>query len=138
MTADPHAVAFDLLSPAFQDDPAAMFAALRDRCPVAHTTVPSEHYTLSRSADVLAALRDDDTWSSKFGPGLVHGEKCGAAVVQFPARTHGVPRARRGGPAGAGPVDRGPVVPAAGRLAPIYSLAQRRFAPACGRFNKCR
>lgn len=74
MTTDPHAVAFDLLSEAFQDDPAAMFAALRDRCPVNHTTVPAEHYTLSRSADVLAALRDDETWSSKYGPGLVHGE----------------------------------------------------------------
>ena len=39
-----------------------------------HTTVPAEHYTLARGADVFATLRDDDTWSSKYGPGLAYGE----------------------------------------------------------------
>ncbi len=73
MTSDRHAVDFSLLSAAFQDDPASMFADLRERCPVAHTTVPAEHWTLSRGADVLAALRDDDVWSSKYGPGLARG-----------------------------------------------------------------
>lgn len=79
-TFDPHAVPFDLLLPEFQHDPAGTFAALRERCPVAHTTRPSEHWTLSREADVVAALRDDDTWSSKYGPGLAYGE-IGAGVL---------------------------------------------------------
>jgi cytochrome P450 len=70
VTNDPHAVAFNLLSSDFQDNPAATFAELRDRCPVNHTTIPSEHFTFSLEADVTAALRDDETWSSKFGPGL--------------------------------------------------------------------
>ena len=74
MTHDPHAVAFDLLSDAFQDAPAATFAALRERCPVHHTSRPAEHYSVSREVDVYAALRDDETWSSKFGPGLAYGE----------------------------------------------------------------
>ena len=80
MTGDPHAVAFNLLSEEFQLDPAATFAALREQCPVHHTTVPAEHYTLARNADVFAALRDDDTWSSKYGPGLAFGE-VGAGVL---------------------------------------------------------
>jgi cytochrome P450 len=80
VTHDPHAVVFNLLADAFQQDPAATFADLRTRCPVNHTTVPSEHYTLSRHADVFAALRDDETWSSKFGPGLAYGE-IGAGVL---------------------------------------------------------
>ena len=49
MSGDPHAVAFNLLSEEFQLDPAATFAALRERCPVHHTTVPAEHYTLATS-----------------------------------------------------------------------------------------
>lgn len=80
MSGDPHAVAFNLLSEEFQLDPAATFAALREHCPVHHTTVPAEHYTLARGADVFAALRDDDTWSSKYGPGLAFGE-IGAGVL---------------------------------------------------------
>ena len=80
MTHDAHAVVFNLLSDAFQDAPSATFAALRDRCPVNHTTVPAEHWTLSREADVVAALRDDGTWSSKYGPGLSYGE-IGAGVL---------------------------------------------------------
>jgi cytochrome P450 len=80
VTHDPHAVAFDLLSDAFQADPAGTFAALRERCPVHHTTRPAEHWTLSREADVVAALRDDETWSSKFGPGLAYSE-IGAGVL---------------------------------------------------------
>ncbi|MCX6520853.1 MAG: cytochrome P450 [Actinobacteria bacterium] len=73
-------VEFDLLSAAFQLDPPATFAALRERCPVHHTTRPAPHYSLSRQADVLSALRDDETWSSKFGPGLAYGE-VGAGVL---------------------------------------------------------
>lgn len=80
MSLDSEGVEFSLLSQAFQDDPAATFAALRDRCPVHHTTTPASHYSLSREADVIATLRDDATWSSKYGPGLSCGE-IGAGVL---------------------------------------------------------
>ncbi len=73
MIFDPHAVVFNLLSEDFQDDPAATFAALRGTCPVNHTMIPAEHWTLSREFDLTAALRDDETWSSKYGPGLAFG-----------------------------------------------------------------
>ena len=55
-----HGVEFSLTSSAFQDDPWTTFAALREACPVHHTTTPGPHYTVSREADVRAALRDDD------------------------------------------------------------------------------
>jgi cytochrome P450 len=74
------AVEFSLLSQAFQDDPPRTFAALRDRCPVHHTERPTPHYSLSREVDVAAALRNDETWSSKYGPGLAYGEP-GAGVL---------------------------------------------------------
>jgi len=73
-------VDFSLLSEAFQTDPPATFAALRERCPVHHAEVPAPHFSLSREADVSAALRDDQTWSSKYGPGLAYGE-LGAGVL---------------------------------------------------------
>jgi cytochrome P450 len=85
---DPHGVAFNLLSPGFQDDPAATFAELRGRCPVNHTIVPAEHFTLSRSADVLTALRDDETWSSKYGPGLSFGVIGSGVLVSSDPPTH--------------------------------------------------
>ena len=88
MAPDPHAVAFDLLSRGFQDDPAATFAALRPRCPVSHTTVPAEHYTVARHADVVAALRDDETWSSKFGPGLAFSEVGTGVLVSSDPPVH--------------------------------------------------
>jgi cytochrome P450 len=74
MTVDPQAVSFDLLSDAFQQAPAEMFRALRTTCPVHHAHQPVEFWALSREADVVAALRDDELWSSKFGPGLAYGE----------------------------------------------------------------
>ena len=73
-------VDFSLLSEAFQLDPPATFAALRERCPVHHTDVPAPHYSLSREVDVSGALRDDETWSSKYGPGLAYGQ-LGAGVL---------------------------------------------------------
>ena len=80
MTTEFDTVDFSLLSEAFQEDPAAVFAELRERCPVHHTTRPAPHFSLSREADVATALRDDETWSSKYGPGLAYGE-IGAGVL---------------------------------------------------------
>jgi len=88
MTDDRQAVQFDLLSRAFQDAPAATFAELRDRCPVHHTHVPAEHFTLSRDRDVVAALRDDETWSSKFGPGLGYADAGTGVLVSSDPPLH--------------------------------------------------
>jgi len=74
-------VTFSILDESFQADPAATFAALRERCPVHRTEEPAPHHTLSRERDVRAALRDDVTWSSKHGPGLAYAD---------PARPTGV------------------------------------------------
>ena len=81
-------VAFNLLSEEFQLDPPAMFAALRDKCPVHHTTEPAPHFSLSREADVAGALRDDATWSSKFGPGLAFGEPGTGVLVSSDPPAH--------------------------------------------------
>ena len=46
-----------------------------------HTTTPGPHYTVSREADVRAVLRDDETWSSRFGPGLASTDPDRAVTV---------------------------------------------------------
>jgi cytochrome P450 len=79
-------VTFHLDDEAFQADPASTFAALRSHCPVHHTDVPAPHFSLSREADVAAALRDDVTWSSKYGPGLSYGDGTGVLVSSDPPR----------------------------------------------------
>lgn len=67
-------IELDLMSEEFQADPPRMFTHLREHCPVHHSGTPTPHYALSREADVTRALRDDATWSSRYGPGLAYGE----------------------------------------------------------------
>ena len=56
--------------PKVMEDPANGHSQLLDRCPVHHcTSFEPPFYTLSRYADVEAALRDIDTFSSHFGQG---------------------------------------------------------------------
>ena len=81
-------VEFSLLSEAFHVDPPSTFANLRDRCPVHHTTIPAPHFSLSRSDDVEKSLRNDDVWSSKFGPGLSFGEPGAGVLVASDAPSH--------------------------------------------------
>jgi cytochrome P450 len=77
-------VTFHLDDEGFQSDPPATFAVLRERCPVHHTDRPAPHFSLSREADVAAALRDDATWSSRWGPGLSYGGGSGVLVSSDP------------------------------------------------------
>lgn len=79
---------FSLLSDEFRRDPIGMFATLRDQCPVHRTEQPAPHFTLSREADVVRALRDDATWSSKFGPGLAYGEPGSGVLVSSDPPVH--------------------------------------------------
>jgi cytochrome P450 len=82
------AVDFSLLSAAFQLDPPAMFAAMRAKCPVHHANEPAPHFSLTREADVAGALRDEETWSSKFGPGLAYGEPGTGVLVSSDPPVH--------------------------------------------------
>jgi cytochrome P450 len=70
MAADPDAVEFDFFSDAFQDRPHEHYAELREKCPVAHGTVPYDWYAVTREADVKALLKDYKLWTSNRGPGL--------------------------------------------------------------------
>ncbi len=85
-------VAFSLLSEQFQQSPVEMFQHLRNRCPVHHTDEPAPHFSLSRYSDVVTALRDDTTWSSKFGPGLAYGEPGTGVLVSSDPPVHTVER----------------------------------------------
>lgn len=61
---------YDPLSPEVLDDPMGQTRALRDGCPVHHFEgFDPDFYTLSRYDDVLGALKDIDTFSSRYGQG---------------------------------------------------------------------
>src|SRR5262245_36847148 len=55
----------------WQGDPSAVFAQLREHCPVPHADEPAPHFTVSRHSDVMELLRNSDVWKSKYGPGLM-------------------------------------------------------------------
>ena len=65
---------FSFVDEKFHKDPASVMALLRNKCPVHHTAEPASHFTLSLEADITSALRDERTWSSKYGPGLAYSE----------------------------------------------------------------
>ena len=66
-------VDYDPFSPEVLADPASAYAELRARCPVHHyTDAELDFYTLAKYDDVMASLRDVETWSSKYGQGPRH------------------------------------------------------------------
>jgi cytochrome P450 len=74
--------AFHLATPATWPDPWPMYRALRDHDPVHHVvpadrpddSEPGDYYVLSRHADVFAAARDHQTFSSAQGLTVNYGE----------------------------------------------------------------
>lgn len=82
------AVDFSLMSAAFQLDPPAMFADMRTKCPVHHANEPAPHFSLTRETDVSSALRNEEIWSSKFGPGLAYGEPGTGVLVSSDPPVH--------------------------------------------------
>ncbi len=62
-------VAFDPYDYAFQEDPYPTYAALRAHAPL-HHNVEHDFWALSRHADVVAALRDESTYSNAMGVSL--------------------------------------------------------------------
>jgi cytochrome P450 len=88
MTESMQGVSFALTSENFQRDPAATFTELRERCPVHFSEAPSPFYTLSLDHDVVAALRDEQLWSSAFGPGLAFSEPGSGVLVSSDPPAH--------------------------------------------------
>ena len=58
---------FDHHDPGFAEDPFAVYEALREHCPVAHTDAHDGFWVVSRYRDVAAIARDDDTFLSSKG-----------------------------------------------------------------------
>lgn len=66
--ADPHAVDYDPFSPETLADPMARYAELRERCPLHHFEgFTPDFWTITRHDDVVAVLKDVETWSSRYG-----------------------------------------------------------------------
>lgn len=64
MTTPDPCTALDHHDPAFVADPYPTYAALRDRCPVAHTDAYGGFHLLSRYDDITAAIKDWNTFTS--------------------------------------------------------------------------
>lgn len=58
---------FDLNDPEFRRDPGPRWAAMREGCPVAHTSRNGGGWMLARHADITAAALDPATFSSRVG-----------------------------------------------------------------------
>src|SRR6267154_4149620 len=58
---------FDPLAPAAQEDPQALYADLRARCPVAHSEQFGGFWALTKYADIVHAARDTDTFINRLG-----------------------------------------------------------------------
>ncbi|MCV7184130.1 cytochrome P450 [Mycolicibacterium murale] len=72
-----HAPRFELPTAATWPDPWPMYRALRDADPVHHVTTDTpggDYYVLSRHADIWAAARDHETFSSAQGLTVNYGE----------------------------------------------------------------
>jgi cytochrome P450 len=64
-------------------DPFAMYAALRDHDPVHHVAA-GDYWVLSRHADVFAAARDTETFSSAQGLTFTYGEMAKLGIADTP------------------------------------------------------
>jgi cytochrome P450 len=64
---DKPVIDFDHLSPRYAADPLTVYREMRSRCPVAWTDAHDGFWVTSTHADVFAASRDDETFSSKNG-----------------------------------------------------------------------
>jgi cytochrome P450 len=58
---------FDLNDPEFRRDPGPRWKAMREECPVAHTTLNGGGWMLSQYADITAVALDPGTFSSRAG-----------------------------------------------------------------------
>ena len=71
---------FDFFSDAFQRNPGATFSRMQHECPVHHSR---QHgwYSVFRYADIARILKDNETFSARFGPGPAYAPQDGAPVL---------------------------------------------------------
>jgi cytochrome P450 len=84
MTAD-----FDFYSERFQRNPGATFARMIRECPIHHS---AEHgwYSVFRYEDIARILKDNQTFSARFGPGPTYAQPgSGAVLVSADPPLHG-------------------------------------------------
>lgn len=71
---------YDPFDPETRRNPHPVYARLRQHEPVAACPA-HDFFVVSRDADIRALLRDTDTWSSRFGPGLPFAPENSGALV---------------------------------------------------------
>ena len=74
-------VEFDHHSETYAQNWRDIYRDLRQKCPVAHTEAHDGYYVISRFEDVERAVRDDDTFASRYIPGT---ELRGVMIPQAP------------------------------------------------------
>ena len=79
---------YDPFDPDVHADPDAAFAELRSGCPV-HYDADRDFYTVARSSDIAAILRNAEVWSSRFRNGLeYHGPPAEPMLLDADPPTH--------------------------------------------------
>jgi cytochrome P450 len=71
---------FDFFSDEFQHNPGATFTRMINECPV-HKSAEHGWYSVFRYADIARILRDNETFSARFGPGPGYAPQDGAPVL---------------------------------------------------------
>ncbi len=80
---------FDFYSDEFQQNPAATFARMQSKCPF-HKSEKLGWYSVFRFADIQNIVRDNATFSVKYGPGPNYAEPgAGAVLVSADPPLHG-------------------------------------------------
>lgn len=74
---------FDHFSPEYAKDHLAILADLRERCPIAHSSLYDGFYVITRYDDVATVIRDDETFSSEWRE---DGSRTGVHIPPFPER----------------------------------------------------
>ena len=89
VTGEPMTEDFDFYSDDFQQNPGATFKRMREHCPFHHSEV-NGWYSVFRYEDIQNIVRDNETYSVKFGPGPLHAEPgTGAVLVSADPPLHG-------------------------------------------------
>jgi cytochrome P450 len=80
---------FDFYGVEFQRDPGANFAAMIAECPF-HKSEKYGWYSVFRYEDIARIVRDNETWSCRFGPGPIYGNPdAGPVLVSADPPLHG-------------------------------------------------
>lgn len=77
------AVEFDFYSEAFQKEPAKKFAEMIEKCPF-HKSEPYGWYSVFRYEVIMKILKDNQTFSARFGPGPTYAPPGAATVLVSP------------------------------------------------------